>query len=85
MKVYIDPSAGTFGFTNDGFRGMGIRKDEQYNFSVSARLSENSDIKMTVELITSGRKRILAKQNFRDFQEHGKTTRTSFKASATEA
>ena len=32
---------------------MGIRKDEEYNFSVSARLSENSDINVTAELITS--------------------------------
>jgi len=46
MRIYIDPSEGSFSFTNEGYRGMGIRKDEQYNFSVLARLTENSDIKI---------------------------------------
>lgn len=41
LRIYIDPSVGSFGFTNEGFHGMGIRNGGQYNFSVSARLSEN--------------------------------------------
>jgi alpha-L-arabinofuranosidase len=52
MRVYIDPAASKFAFTNEGFRGMGIRKDGKYNLSVSVRLSGNSDIKMTAELIS---------------------------------
>lgn len=52
VSIYPDPAAGSFGLVNEGFRGMGIRKDAHYNFSVRARLHEGSDIKMTVELIT---------------------------------
>jgi len=83
MRVYIDPSAGTFGFTNEGFRGMGIRKDEQYNFSVSARLSENSDIKMTAELITSSGQ-VIGKSELSGFSGDWKSHKAGLRASATE-
>jgi alpha-N-arabinofuranosidase len=83
MRIYIDPSLGTFGFTNDGFRGMGIRKDGQYNFSVSVRLSENSDAKMTVELITPAGETI-GKAELSGFSGTWGNHQVSFKASATE-
>jgi alpha-N-arabinofuranosidase len=83
MKVYIDPSAGTFGFTNEGFRGMGIRKGEQYIFSVSARLSETADIKMTVELITPDGK-TLGQAELPEFSGTWNSYRATLEASATE-
>lgn len=58
MKVFIDPAQGSFSFTNEGFRGMGIRKGLQYNFSVSARVAENSDIKIAIDLITADGKSV---------------------------
>jgi alpha-L-arabinofuranosidase len=82
MRAYIDPSVGTFAFTNEGFRGMGIKKDEQYNFSVSARLSEDSDIRMTVELITSEGKSI-CKAELPGFSGTWNKYQLSFKASET--
>lgn len=51
VSIFPDPAAGSFELTNEGFRGMGIKKDAQYNFSVKARLHELSDIKMKVELV----------------------------------
>jgi len=83
MRIYIDPSAGTFGFRNEGFRGIGIRKDEQYNFSVSARLSGNSDIKMTAELITSSGQGI-GKTELSGFSGTWERRQASFRATATE-
>jgi alpha-L-arabinofuranosidase len=83
MKIYIDPSAGTFGFRNEGFRGMGIRKDEQYNFSVSARLSGNSDIKMTAELITSSGQ-VIGKTELSGFSGTWERRQASFRATAAE-
>ncbi|MCX6262121.1 MAG: alpha-L-arabinofuranosidase, partial [Bacteroidia bacterium] len=83
MRIYIDPSAGTFGFRNEGFRGMGIRKDEQYNFSVSARLSGNSDIKMTAELITSSGQ-VIGKTELSGFSGTWERRQASFRATATE-
>jgi len=83
IRVYIDSSVGTFGFANEGFRGMGIRKDELYNFSVSARLSDNSDIKMTAELITpSGQ--VIGKTELQGFSKAWKGHQESLTASATE-
>jgi alpha-L-arabinofuranosidase len=83
MRIYLDPSVGTFGFSNEGFRGMGIMKDEQYNFSVYARLSENSDIKMTAELITSSGK-VIGKTELSGFSGSWKKYQATMIASATE-
>ncbi|MDP4222711.1 MAG: alpha-L-arabinofuranosidase C-terminal domain-containing protein, partial [Bacteroidota bacterium] len=52
MRIYIDPSVGSFAFTNEGFRGIGIVKDGKYDFSVSGRLNGDSDMKMKVELVS---------------------------------
>jgi alpha-L-arabinofuranosidase len=51
LTVVADAPGGSFGIVNEGFRGMGIRKGSQYNFSVNARVSEKSDIKMKVDLL----------------------------------
>jgi alpha-L-arabinofuranosidase len=82
MRAYLDPEVGTFAFTNDGFRGMGIKKDDQYNFSVSARLSENSGIRMTVEFITPDGKSI-GKAELSGFSATWEKQQLSFKASET--
>src|SRR5665213_2284461 len=46
---------GSLGLTNDGFRGMGIKKDVQYDFSLMYR-QQSADIKMYVELVDSSGK-----------------------------
>ncbi len=43
---------GAFGLSNEGFRGMGIRKDEQYHFSVLARVRGSGSLALRVELET---------------------------------
>jgi hypothetical protein len=44
VRVSRNTDAGNFGLTNEGFRGMGIKQNEQYNFSVWAK-SESGNIK----------------------------------------
>ena len=83
MRVYIDRATGSYGFINEGFRGMGIRKDELYNFSVSARLSGNSDMKMTVEIITAEGESI-GKAELTGFSGVWKKHQVTLKASETE-
>ena len=83
MRVYLDPAVGTFTFTNEGFRGMGIKKDGKYNFSVSARLSGDSDIKMTAELISPEGKPT-GKAELSGFSGTWNTFQASFIASQTE-
>jgi alpha-L-arabinofuranosidase len=53
LEVVVDAQTGSFGIVNEGFRGMGIKKDEAYNFSVSARVGANSALKMKLELLNS--------------------------------
>ena len=45
-------SDGAFGLSNEGFRGMGIRKDEQYHFSVFDRPGTGAAITLRLELRT---------------------------------
>src|SRR5688572_1854621 len=49
-RVTVNADKG-YGITNDGFRGMGIRKDLQYNFSAWVSQSSGDAIKMRIELI----------------------------------
>lgn len=83
MRVYIDRATGSYGFVNEGFRGMGIIKDELYNFSVSARLSDNSDVNMSVEIITAEGESI-GKAELTGFSGAWKKHQVTLKASKTE-
>lgn len=47
-----------FSFVNEGFRGMGIKAGEQYNFSVYARQQGNNPVKMTITLLDEAGKEI---------------------------
>ncbi len=43
--------SGNYGITNEGFRGMGVMKDKQYDFSVWARWAKGSEVKLRIELV----------------------------------
>ena len=45
--------SGNYGITNEGFRGMGVMKDKQYDFSVWARWAKGSEVKLRIELINA--------------------------------
>jgi len=82
LNIKADAMKGAFGISNEGFRGMGIRKDNQYNFSILARSIEGK-VKLKVELINASGQKIgeATLENFTS--EWGKYS-TSFKASATD-
>ena len=46
-------SAKGYGLSNEGFHGMGIKKDVQYNFSVLAKQAMGSNVSLQIELINS--------------------------------
>jgi len=50
VTIYADAPEGTFGLVNEGFRGMGVKGGVRYDFSVMLRISDNSDLKLTVQL-----------------------------------
>ena len=46
-------SAKGYGLINEGFKGMGIKKDDQYNFSVLAKLPEGSGVSLQIDLVSA--------------------------------
>src|SRR5690606_38762985 len=40
-----------YGITNEGFRGMGIRQGNQYNFSVLASQHDGGEVTLRLELV----------------------------------
>jgi alpha-L-arabinofuranosidase len=54
-RITVD--SGSYGLSNEGFRGMGIQKGKQYNFSVWARSGEGK-VGMKVELVSTAGKKI---------------------------
>ncbi len=45
--------SGNYGITNEGFRGMGVMKDKQYDFSVWARWAKGSEVTLRIELVNA--------------------------------
>jgi len=52
LSIKADAATGAYGLSNEGFRGIGIKKDNQYNFSVLAR-NVDGNIKLKIELISA--------------------------------
>ena len=44
-------SAAGYGLINEGFHGMGIKKDNRYNFSVLVKLPETAGVRLQIELV----------------------------------
>ncbi|HEY6954883.1 MAG TPA: alpha-L-arabinofuranosidase C-terminal domain-containing protein, partial [Flavisolibacter sp.] len=53
IRATITSPTGAYGLSNEGFRGMGIKSNHQYDFSVLARLNKGSKIVVNVELVNS--------------------------------
>jgi len=82
-RLTIDAEKGSYGIENEGFRGIGVQKDKQYNFSVLLRSTK--DIKLQLELLNSKNEKIGESETITlsDNSEWKKYT-LSFKATATE-
>ncbi|HEX7906018.1 MAG TPA: alpha-L-arabinofuranosidase C-terminal domain-containing protein [Chitinophagaceae bacterium] len=48
--IAVDAATGNYGLSNEGFRGVGVHKGEQYDFSVWARKT-SGNLKMKIELV----------------------------------
>ncbi len=51
-RITLKPGTGSLSMTNSGFRGMGVKQNTRYNFSVMASLPANDNIRMRIELLT---------------------------------
>jgi alpha-L-arabinofuranosidase len=84
LSIFIDPEVGSFSLNNEGFRGMGIKENDTYNFSVSAKIPAGSDIKMKIEFVTPRGNEVLGSADLTGFTQSWKSYKVSFKATQTE-
>jgi len=82
-RITIGEGEASFGLSNEGFRGMGIKKGMVYHFSVMARQLEGSSLKMRIELVNPQGEIIGATKLAPEAKEWSKGI-VSFTATATE-
>jgi alpha-L-arabinofuranosidase len=54
VRINIGQNDESFGLSNAGFRGMGVKQGLQYHFSAMARQSTGSSLTLRIELVSSG-------------------------------
>ncbi len=82
-RISIGEGEDSFGLSNEGFRGMGIKKGMTYHFSVSARQAEGSTLKMRIEVVNPSGE-IIGTANLAPDAKNWQKYTVSFTASATE-
>jgi alpha-L-arabinofuranosidase len=73
----------SFGISNEGFRGMGIKQGLQYHFSVLARQAAGGALKMRIELVNS-RGEVIGTADLAPESNEWKKYNVSFQSTATE-
>src|SRR5665648_379775 len=82
-RITIAEGEKSFALSNEGFRGMGIKKGMNYHFSVLARQLEGSTLKMHLEL-ESPKGEVIGSVNVIPESKDWKKFSVSFSATATE-
>ena len=57
-RITLNSPAGNYSFSNDGFRGIGLHKEKQYDFSIMARTEKPTNIKIKAQLVNYAGKEI---------------------------
>src|SRR4026209_2321842 len=57
-RITINNPEGNYSLTNEGFRGIGVHKEKQYDFSIIARTEKPTNIKIKVQLLNHAGKEI---------------------------
>jgi alpha-N-arabinofuranosidase len=82
-RITIAEGEKSFGLSNEGFRGMGIKKGMNYHFSVLTRQMEGSTLKLRLELVNS-KGEVIGTANLNPDSKEWKKFKVSFVATATE-
>jgi len=53
IHATVNSAKGAYGLTNEGFRGIGIKANKKYNFSILARQYKNSNLSINIELTSA--------------------------------
>ena len=83
VRININSGEPSFGLSNEGFRGMGIKKGVTYHFSVIARQLKLSKLKMRIELVNP-KGEVIGSSTLLPETELWKRCQVSFSATATE-
>lgn len=81
-RVKVKQENADYGISNEGFRGMGIKQGNQYDFSVMARQQPGSNIVLQVELVNEKGEKI-GETTVKPQGSEWKTYTASFTATAT--
>lgn len=57
-RVTINQSEGNYSLSNEGYRGIGIQKGAQYDFSIMARQESGNEMKLRIQLLNNAGKEI---------------------------
>jgi alpha-N-arabinofuranosidase len=82
-RITLAEGEPSFGLSNTGFRGMGIKKGMTYHFSILARQMESSPLKMRIELVNP-KGEVIGTTNLGPEEKEWKKYTVSFVATATE-
>ena len=82
-RITLAEGEPSFGLSNVGFRGMGIKKGMTYHFSILARQMESSPLKMRIELVNP-KGEVIGTTNLAPEEKEWKKYTVSFVATATE-
>lgn len=52
-RITVDSATGLYGISNEGFRGMGVRENNKYNFSLLAQKAAGTNMRIRAELVSS--------------------------------
>jgi len=83
LRVSIAEDEKPFAISNEGFRGMGIKTGMTYHFSVLARQSAGSALKVRIELVSSAGK-VIGTGNLSPEAKDWKKYEVNFTANATD-
>ena len=83
VQISIAHGEPSFGLSNEGFRGMGIKKGVTYHFSVFARQAADSKLRMHIELVNP-QGEVIGSSNLVPQSESWKRFQVDFQVSATE-
>ncbi len=83
-RISIAEGEKSFGLSNEGFRGMGIKQGMTYHFSVLASQTVGSSLKIRIELVSSAGK-LIGTSNLSPEGKDWKKYTVSFTANATDS
>lgn len=83
MRIKRITDAGAYGLRNEGFRGMGVKKGDEYRFSVMARAVDGDNLKLKVQLLDADNK-VIGETIIDGIGEEWSKYKGSFKSSTTE-